>query len=150
MLLRPARYSAEPPAFLADAIAARPPAKGLTLYPFPGHRDTVQAVAVTPDGQRDQTFGPGGGPLGPGGRPLGAALSAITTRAVSGSSDGTLKVWDLESGQQLQTLSGRRHQVWAVAVTPDGRRAVPISPLFPLCFLAFGDGGGICSTLYVR
>ena len=92
----PVRYSAEPPAFLADAIAENPPGEGLTLYPFPGHRGTVFAVAVTPDGQR----------------------------AVSGSADYTLKVWDLESGKELLTRSGHRGTVRAVAVTPDSQRAV--------------------------
>ena len=56
----------------------------------------MRAVSVTPDGQR----------------------------AVSGSGDNTLKVWDLESGTELQTFSGHRGTVWAVAVTPDGQRAV--------------------------
>ena len=56
----------------------------------------MYAVAVTPDGKR----------------------------AVSDSADNTLKVWDLESGQELQTLSGHRANVWAVALTPDGKRAV--------------------------
>ena len=99
----PDRYSAEPPAILANALAARPPGEGLTLYRYdpghqhdPGHRGTVYAVAVTPDGKR----------------------------AVSGSRDNTLKVWDLASGQEIQTLSGHKDQVWAVALTPDGKRAV--------------------------
>ena len=93
----PARYSAEPPAILADALAARPPGEGLTLYQHdPGHRGNVYRVALTPDGKR----------------------------AVSGSADNTLKVWDLESGQELQTLSGHADWVRAVAVTPDGQRAV--------------------------
>ena len=56
----------------------------------------VMAVAVTPDGRR----------------------------AVSGSDDRTLKVWDLEQGALLATLEGHGDWVRAVAVTPDGRRAV--------------------------
>ena len=93
----PDRYSAEPPAALANALAARPPGEGLTLYRYdPGHGETVYEVAVTPDGQR----------------------------AVSGSADNTLKVWDLASGKVLQTLSGHKDQVWAVALTADGQRAV--------------------------
>jgi WD40 repeat protein len=41
---------------------------------------------------------------------------------ISASSDGTLKVWDLESGAELRTLKGGG--VLAVAVMPDGRRAI--------------------------
>ena len=47
--------------------------------------------------------------------------------AVSASGDGTLRLWDLESGQTLRTLEG--HAIWveAVAVTSDGRRTVSTS-----------------------
>jgi WD40 repeat protein len=45
-------------------------------------------------------------------------------RAVSGSDDRTLNVWDLEHGAVLATLEGHGDEVLAVAVTPDGRRAV--------------------------
>ncbi|HEY2291635.1 MAG TPA: TIR domain-containing protein [Thermoanaerobaculia bacterium] len=47
-------------------------------------------------------------------------------RAVSASSDGTLRVWDLESGQTLQILQGHTAWVNAVAVL-DSRRAVSAS-----------------------
>ena len=61
-----------------------------------GHKDWVHRVAITPDGRR----------------------------AVSGSADSTVRVWDLETGQCLATLEGHTHIVWGVAVTPDGRRAI--------------------------
>ena len=41
--------------------------------------------------------------------------------------DQTLRLWDLESGQTLRTLEGHTDWVRAVAVTPDGRRAVSAS-----------------------
>ncbi len=47
--------------------------------------------------------------------------------AVSASGDNTLKVWDLESGLELQTLAGHSAPVSGVAVTADGRRAVSAS-----------------------
>jgi WD40 repeat protein len=61
-----------------------------------GHSGTVQDVAVTPDGQR----------------------------AVSASSDGTLKVWDLETGRVLRTLTGYSDSLCCVTVAADGQRAV--------------------------
>ena len=47
--------------------------------------------------------------------------------AVSASEDKTLKVWDLESGRELCTLTGHSDVVLGVAVTPDGRRVVSAS-----------------------
>ena len=37
----------------------------------------------------------------------------------SGSSDGTLKVWDWKSGKELVTL-GHKEQISAAAFSPDG------------------------------
>src|SRR5271157_2555933 len=42
-------------------------------------------------------------------------------RVVSGSDDGTAKVWDLNSGQEERTLSGHGGGVRALALTGDGR-----------------------------
>ena len=60
-----------------------------------GHTDGVKAIMITPDSRR----------------------------AVSGSEDNTLRVWNLETGES-RVLSGHRDVVWAVAITPDGRRAL--------------------------
>ena len=51
-------------------------------------------------------------------------LSADGRRAVSGSEDHTLKVWDVERGRELWTLVGHSGKVTAVAVSADGQRAV--------------------------
>jgi WD40 repeat protein len=69
---------------------------GEELLSLKGHSSWVSAVAVTPDG----------------------------LRAISGSSDNTLKVWNLETGEELFCLKGHSHSVSAVAVTPDGLRAI--------------------------
>ena len=52
------------------------------------------------------------------------SLTPDGRRAVSGSSDKTLWVWDVESGRCLRTLEGHTGSVYAVSLTPDGRRAV--------------------------
>ena len=64
-----------------------------------GHAGSVLAVAVTPDGRW----------------------------AISASSDRTLKVWDLATGQEERTLAGHESLVRSVAVTADGRRAISAS-----------------------
>ena len=57
----------------------------------------------------------------------GVAVTADGKRAVSASWDGTLKVWDLETGGVLRTLEGHTGSVTGVAVTADGKRAVSAS-----------------------
>jgi len=71
-------------------------AGGTLIRTLIGHKYSIQAVVVTPDG----------------------------SRVVSGSSDNTIKIWDLASGQELHTLSGHSDNVNAVAVTPDGSRVI--------------------------
>lgn len=67
-----------------------------------GHGDQVWGIAPMPDGRR----------------------------AVSGSSDGTMRVWDLDTGKCLATAdrlaTAGQHEgvLFDVAVTPDGKRAV--------------------------
>ena len=84
--LRPARPTFESPG-------------GPLIGTLEGHTDSVNTVAITPDGQH----------------------------AVSASDDRTLRIWDLASGATLRTLEGHTNSVSAVAITPDGQRAVSAS-----------------------
>jgi WD40 repeat protein len=52
------------------------------------------------------------------------AVTPDGRHVISGSDDNTLRVWDLETGQELRTLEGHTDTVSAVALTYDGRRAV--------------------------
>ncbi len=75
---------------------ARPNPRPACLRTLEGHSGSVTSVSVTPDGQR----------------------------AVSGSHDATVRVWDLESGECVRTLEGHSEIVYSVSVTPDGLRAI--------------------------
>jgi len=59
-----------------------------------GHQDGVTSLALSPDGKR----------------------------IISGSLDKTIKVWAVETGNELMTLQGHKEFVNSVAVSPDGRR----------------------------
>jgi WD40 repeat protein len=62
-----------------------------------GHVETVIALAVTRDGHR----------------------------VVSGSQDGSARLWEVATGKSLRVFPGvRGHWISAVAITPDGRRVV--------------------------
>ena len=60
-----------------------------------GHTDQVNAIAINADGRR----------------------------AVSGSDDGTVRLWDLVEFRLLKTFVGHTDSINAVAITPDGRVA---------------------------
>uniref|UniRef100_A0A7S2UMB4 Lissencephaly-1 homolog n=1 Tax=Attheya septentrionalis TaxID=420275 RepID=A0A7S2UMB4_9STRA len=48
------------------------------------------------------------------------AVHPVFTVAVSGSEDGTIKVWDHESGDYVRTLKGHTNTVHSLAFTPTG------------------------------
>jgi WD40 repeat protein len=53
-----------------------------------------------------------------------ASVTPDNRRGVTGSSDGTVRLWDLETGACLRTLEGHGDAVHRVKVSPDGRRAI--------------------------
>jgi WD40 repeat protein/serine/threonine protein kinase/DNA-binding XRE family transcriptional regulator len=67
---------------------------------FSGHTDAVMSVALSADGQW----------------------------ALSGSSDNTLRLWDVRHGSERRRLLGLTSNVWSVALSPDGRFALAASP----------------------
>lgn len=69
---------------------------GSLLRTFTGHTGAVNAIAIAPDGRR----------------------------FISASSDKTLKVWDLQTEQEVFTLSGHINSVQSIAITPDGKKAI--------------------------
>lgn len=81
-----------------------------TLSIFQGNTAWVNKIAVTPNGQM--------------------AITAAGDRALKikvPSADSTLKVWNLRWGSEMKTLRGHTYGVTAVAVTPDGKRAISSS-----------------------
>jgi WD40 repeat protein len=61
-----------------------------------GHTDALASVAFFPDGRR----------------------------GLSGSFDGTLRIWNLETGEEVRTLGTTKGKIYGVAISPDGRSAL--------------------------
>ncbi len=64
-----------------------------------GHQAQVNAVAASPDSRQ----------------------------VVSGSSDHTLRVWDIENGVAVRTMKGHTEPIYGVALSPDGTLALSAS-----------------------
>ncbi|MGH7224192.1 MAG: hypothetical protein ACRELF_13255, partial [Gemmataceae bacterium] len=54
----------------------------------------------------------------------GVAFSNDGRLALSGGSDGTVRVWDVTTGKEVKLLSGHQDKVQSVAFSPDGRLAL--------------------------
>jgi WD40 repeat protein len=54
------------------------------------------------------------------------AISADGSRAVSGGTDGSVRVWDLAIGREQANLAGHVGEVRTVTITPDGARVVSV------------------------
>ncbi|MBD2294619.1 hypothetical protein H6G06_14305 [Anabaena sphaerica FACHB-251] len=70
---------------------------GSLLRTLPGHNKDITVIAMTPDGKK----------------------------AVSGSDDATLKLWDLETGIEISTLTfPTSYKVDSIVITSDGKKAL--------------------------
>src|SRR5579871_2713903 len=52
------------------------------------------------------------------------AISSDSKLIVTGSSDNTARLWDVQSGKEIRTLTGHAHWVHSVAFSPDGKRVL--------------------------
>ena len=53
---------------------------------------------------------------------LDVAIAADGSEAVTCSVDGTVRLWDLDTGEQIAKLEGHGDWAWGIAMTPDGSR----------------------------
>jgi len=102
---------------------------GQTIRTLEGHTGSVNVVAVTTDGRRA----------------VSASWNKTTSFWSLPSEHKALRLWDLESGQTIRTLEGHRNWVSAVAVTPDGRRAVSASDDQTLRLWDLESGQTLCT-----
>jgi WD40 repeat protein len=82
--------------WLVPVHACLIPPGGTLLRVLAGHTRAISALAVCPDGNR----------------------------LISASHDTTLKLWELDTGEEIRTLVGHGGEVTTVAACPGGRRAV--------------------------
>jgi uncharacterized caspase-like protein len=68
----------------------------LELVVQQGHSGEVRSISFSPDGNY----------------------------ALSGSLDGTMKLWDISTGKEIRTFDGHSYGVWSVSFSPDGNYAL--------------------------
>jgi WD40 repeat protein len=79
---------------------------GQTIHEFHGHTECVFSVAFSPDGR------------------LGYSTSGFLNNLRQLGTDSPIRVWDLETGQEVRKLEGHEGNVWSVAVSRDGRHVL--------------------------
>ena len=70
--------------------------QSMRTHTLTGHSDGVKSVLICPDGQT----------------------------LISGGEDGTIKLWQLQTGELIRTLTGHTYGVKSLAICPDGQTLV--------------------------
>jgi len=139
---------------VAAGVSAQPVDAGVARN-LTGHGGPVRGVTITPDGAKaltasfdyaamlwDLTPQPPEAVhrlIGHDG-PVNDAAFAGTDRALTGSDDGTLALWDLASGDMLRRFKGHGAKVVDVAVSPNGTVAASASWDRTVCLWRLRDG----------
>ncbi len=119
----PAQAAEAESATVAAAPAAAPAAIAVSEEPRP--EEIAELVAIAADREAAEGVpSPLVTLVGHEGEIGAIALVSGGGRAVSASWDGTMRIWDLETGKSLHVLRGHEPGYLVVAVTPDGQRAV--------------------------
>jgi WD40 repeat protein len=101
--------------------------------------DDIRAMAVTPDGQRVVTRRQSSLTVtniatGKDEIVIETAKSALTKSAsitpdgkrvvTTGGNDGSVEMWNIETGKLEKSFKGHKYRVYAATATPDGKRVV--------------------------
>ena len=81
---------------ILDVPVAKPPHEITELRRFEGHTAAIESVVFSPDGRR----------------------------ALSGSQDKTVRLWEVDTGKLVRQFEGNTQRVFGVAFSPDGRQAL--------------------------